>query len=159
MKSLLILLLLSGMAISTAPAQSTVFLVRHAEKAESSGKDPDLSGAGQTRAEALARMLKEAEITAIYATEFKRTQQTAAPLAKMLKIEVTIVPAKDSDALVARLHESKGNALVIGHGNTIPDVIKGLGLNTPVSIAESDYDNLFLVALEGKPRLLRLHFP
>ena len=46
-------------------------------------KDPDLSDAGRARAESLANVLKDAGITAIYATELKRTQQTAAPLARL----------------------------------------------------------------------------
>src|SRR5205823_9140645 len=90
------LLLLSGLFISSAAAQSTIFIVRHAEKAASGGDNPDLSEAGRARAETLASMLKDAGVSAIYVTEFKRTQQTAAPLAKMLHLDPTIVPAKDS---------------------------------------------------------------
>jgi broad specificity phosphatase PhoE len=102
-------LLLSAF-LSTATAQSTIFIVRHAEKADAT-KDPDLSEAGRARAEALAKTLRDANITAIYATEFKRTQQTAAPLAKILGITVTILPAKDNAALIAKLRASTGNAL------------------------------------------------
>ena len=146
-----------SVALSTATAQSTVFIVRHAEKADVS-KDPDLSEAGRARAEALAKMLKDANITAIYTTEFKRTQQTAAPLAKALGITATTVPAKDTAALIAKLRGSNSNALVVGHGNTVPDLIKALGISEPINIAENDYDNLFVVMLDEKPRLVRLHY-
>jgi broad specificity phosphatase PhoE len=149
-------LLLSAF-LSTATAQSTIFIVRHAEKADAT-KDPDLSEAGRTRAEALAKTLRDANITAIYATEFKRTQQTAAPLAKVLGITVTILPAKDNAALIAKLRASTGNALVVGHGDTIPDLIKALGISDPINIAENDYDNLFAVVLDQKPHLIRLHY-
>src|ERR1700720_2165791 len=94
-------LLLSAL-VATATVQSTIFIVRHAEKADAT-KDSDLSEAGRARAEALAKMLKDAKINAIYATEFKRTQQTAAPLAKALGITVMTVPAKDNTALIAKL--------------------------------------------------------
>ena len=134
------------MVLSTATAQSTIFIVRHAEKADAT-KDPDLSEAGRARAEALAKMLQDANITAIYATEFKRTQQTAAPLAKALGITVTTLPAENSAALIAKLRSSNGNALVVGHGNTIADLIKALGISEPINIAENDYDNLFGVVL------------
>jgi len=156
MKHFIALLLSCVLLVSSAVAQSTIFLVRHAEKA--SGDDPDLTDAGRTRAESLATVLKDAGITAIYTSEAKRTRQTAAPLAKALHVEPAVIPAKDSAALVAKLQSSSGNALVVGHGNTIPDIIKALGITTPVSIADNDYDNLFLVVLEEKPRLVRLHY-
>ena len=158
LKRLIILLLASGLLVSAATAQSTIFLVRHAEKAGTGGNDPDLSEAGRARAESLATVLKDTGISAIYATELKRTQQTAAPLSKLLHLDPAIIPASDAAALIAKLRGSSGNVLVVGHGNTIPDLIKGLGISTPINIAENDYDNLFLVVLEPQPRLIRLHY-
>jgi len=118
MKRFLSLLLVFAVCLSAATAQSTIFIVRHAEKAGDGGNDPDLSDLGRARAETLANMLKDAGISAIYVTEFKRTQQTAAPLAKALGITVTTLPAKDNAALVAKLRASNGNALVVGHSDT-----------------------------------------
>ena len=158
MKRFAFLLLVLAVSISAAAAQTTILMVRHAEKAKSDGNDPDLSEAGRARAKSLAEMLKDAHITAIYVTEFKRTQQTATPTAKALSIELTIVPAKDTAKLSAKLRGLHGNALVVGHGNTIPDLIKMLGVETPVNIAETDYDNLFVVVLDEKPHLLQLHY-
>jgi broad specificity phosphatase PhoE len=143
--------------VAIASAQSTIFIVRHAEKADSS-KDSELSEAGRARAEALAKTLKDKNITAIYATEFKRTQRTAAPLAKALGITVTTLPAKDNAALLAKLRTLNGNALVVGHGDTIPGLIKELGISDPINIADNDYDNLFEIVLEEKPKLIRLHY-
>lgn len=146
-------------------AQSTVFLVRHAERADTApgatptmGADPDLSEAGRARAESLAMLLKDAGITAIFATEFKRTQQTASPLAKALGLTVKIVTSKDTSALVKQVKSSKGNVLVVGHSNSVPDVIGGLGVKTPVTIGDDDFDNLFLVTRGTPPSLLRLHY-
>jgi broad specificity phosphatase PhoE len=103
--------------------------------------------------------LKEAGITAIYATEFKRTQETAAPLAKTIGIEVVRLPGKSTPELAAKLRSLQGaNALVVGHSNTIPQLTKALGVDAPVSMAENDYDNLLVVVLDKKPRLLRLHY-
>ena len=144
--------------LSTATAQSTIFIVRHAEKADAT-KDPDLSEAGRARAEAIVKTLRDANITEIYATEFKRTQQTATPLAKALSITITTLPAKDNAALLAKLRASTGNALVVGHGDTIPDLIKALGISDPINIGENDYDNLFvLVRKPPPPRLIHLHY-
>jgi broad specificity phosphatase PhoE len=158
MKRFAFSLLLLGLFVSAAAAQSTIFVVRHAEKAKSDNNDPDLSEAGRARAESLAKTLKDGNITAIYATEFKRTQQTAGPIAKALGLELTILPAKEMATLAAKLRDLRGNALVVGHGNTIPDLIKALGVETPVNITETDYDNLFVVVLDEKARLIQLHY-
>src|SRR5881394_2160994 len=124
------------LAISMASAEPFVVIVRHAEKASNSDKDPDLSQAGKTRAEALAQMLKDSTIVAIFTTEFKRTMETALPTAKALGITATTVPANDTPALVEKLRTLNGNALVVGHGNSIPDLIKALGIDATVNIPE-----------------------
>ena len=157
MRRFVLCVFFAGALLSVAPAQPIIFVVRHAEKADAT-KDPDLSEPGRSRAEALAKVLSDANVAAIYVTEFKRTQQTAAPLAKALGISATVLPAQDSASLIAKLHASNGNALVVGHGNTIPDLIKALGISEPISIAENDYDNLFAVVLDEKPKLIRLHY-
>ena len=159
MMRLFLPLLLSGLLAASAAAESAVFIVRHAEKTESGGNDPDLSQAGRGRAESLASFLKDAGITAIYTTEFKRTQETAAPLAKLIGIQVTKVPGKSMAELVRKLRAlGNGNALVVGHSNTIPSLIKALGIDTPIKIGDKDYDNLFVVILDKKARLLHLHY-
>jgi broad specificity phosphatase PhoE len=158
MKPLITLLLCCLLFAATAVAGPAIFFVRHAEKATTGGEDMDISDVGRARAESLATLLKDAEISALYTTELKRTQQTAAPLAKALHLEPIVIPAKDQAGLITKLKGSSGNVLVVGHGNTIPGVIKTLGIETPINIADNDYDNLFVVLLEEKPRLLRLHF-
>ena len=157
MKRFLVAILVFGSLGSIADAESTIFIVRHAEKAESGGNDPDLSDAGRARAEALAKALSDANITAIYVTEFKRTQQTAAPLTRVLGIEATIRPAQASDFAI-KLRSTVGNVLVVGHSNTVPELIKQLGVTTSIKLADHDYDNLFIVVLDPKPRLIRLHY-
>ena len=102
--------------------------------------------------------MKDKNINAIYTTEFKRTQQTAAPLAKALGVTVTTVPAKDNAALIAKLRSLNANGLVVGHGNTIPALVKALGISEPINIGENDYDNLFEIVLEEKPKLIRLQY-
>jgi probable phosphoglycerate mutase len=151
-------LLLFLLLVATSFAGPTIFVVRHAEKATTGGDDMDLSDAGRARAESLATLLKDAEISAIYTTEFKRTQQTAAPVAKALRIDPAVIPAKDTAALLTKLRGATGNVLIVGHGNTIPELIKALGIAAPINIAENEYDNLFVVLLDEKPHLLRLRF-
>lgn len=153
--------LLLSLATSAA-AQQAVFLVRHGERADAGTAgatmmktDPELSAAGRARAETLAAMLRDAGIRAIFVTEYKRTQQTAEPLAKALGITPTIVTSRDTAALAAAIQAAKGNVLVVGHSNTVADVIASLGLTTPVRIGDDEYDNLFVVAGDT---LLHLHF-
>jgi broad specificity phosphatase PhoE len=146
-------------SVSIASAQPVVVIVRHAEKASNGGNDPDLSSAGRARADALARILKDSGITAIFTSEFKRTQETAAPIAKSAGVVSTVVAAKDTDALVAKLHQLNGNALVVGHGNTIPNIIKALGFNSSINIPDADYSELLIITLGDKPQLFRLHYP
>jgi broad specificity phosphatase PhoE len=102
--------------------------------------------------------LRDSNISAIYVTEFKRTQQTAAPLGKALGLTATTLPAENSAALVGKVRASSGNSLVVGHGNTIPGLIKALGISEPISIAENDYDNLFVIVIGEKPQLIHLHY-
>src|SRR6266581_4842277 len=158
MKALALFLLLFVSA-SIASAEPVIVIVRHAEKAASGGTDPDLSSAGRVRADALARILKDSGITAIFTSEFKRTQETAAPTATSAHVTPTVVSAKDTAALVARLHQLNGNALVVGHGDTIPNIVKALGINSSINIPDANYSELFIVILGDKPQLFRLHYP
>jgi broad specificity phosphatase PhoE len=155
----LALFLLIFVWVSIASAQPIVVIVRHAEKAANGGSDPDLSSAGHVRADALARILKDSGITAIFTSEFKRTQETAAPTATSARVTPTVVATKDTAVLVAKLHQLNGNALVVGHGNTIPDIVKALGINSSINIPDADYSELLIVTLGDKPHLFRLHYP
>ena len=116
-----------------APGLTTVYIVRHAEKSTmvASDPDPDLTSVGQRRAEALASRLGTAGVTAIIATQFKRTQETAQPLAAALRIQPEIIPAgarSSSDSVAAAvLRHRGGKILIVGHSNTIPGIIEALG--------------------------------
>ncbi len=158
MKHLALILSIALLLVADANAAPVIFLVRHAEKASTGGNDPDLSLAGQKRADALARILRDSQITAVFVTEFKRTQETAAPTAKAAHLSPTVVPANDIGALVEKLRALNGNALVAGHSNTIPDLLKALGIGTPVSIPDDDYTEIFAVFVGDAPQLLRLHY-
>ncbi len=148
------------LALSSASAQ-TIFLVRHAERADAGGtaeRDPKLSATGEARAQVLAQTLRDARIHAVYATEFQRTQSTAKPLADLLKVPVKIFRASDTAALVEALKAAKENALVVGHSNTLPEIMSALGIAQPLTLSENVYDDLFLVPREEPARLIHLHY-
>lgn len=120
--------------------------------------DPELSEAGRARAESLARMLKDAGITAIFTTQYKRTKQTAEPLAKVLGLSVTEVHAKEPGAVAEKIDAQPGNVLVVGHSNTVPEVLQALGIPSAPAIAETEFDNLFIVTRGEKPTVVRLRY-
>lgn len=154
------LILCQAAVAQQAPRASTVILVRHAEKA-SAAPDAPLSPAGQQRAECLAQVVKEAGIKRIYVSDVKRTQQTAEPAAKALGIKPVVVPAKDVNTLVRDVfYGTGGNALVIGHSDTVPMVIERAQAGKVPPIGENEYDGLYvLTVLEGgSTPVLKLHY-
>jgi broad specificity phosphatase PhoE len=149
-------------ATAAEPAR-TVILVRHAERAGGMSADVEISEAGRLRAEALARILSDAGITAIYTSDAKRTQQTAAPLAQKTGIRPKVVPANDTGKLVAQLRAdaSGGTVLVVGHSNTVPDIASRLSGGTVKAMGDGEYDRLTLVTLpgSGKASVVTLRYP
>lgn len=155
---------------ASAAGQQTIVVVRHAERADggaagapgmvSPAKDPPLSAAGKARAARLASMLRSAGIAHVFTTEYKRTRETAAPLAAQLKLTQVMAAAKDIDPLVERVRQVKGNVLIVGHTNTVPDLLKRFGLKDTVTIADDEYDNLFIVVrpVAGDATLIRLRY-
>jgi broad specificity phosphatase PhoE len=137
-----------------ASAQKLVFVVRHAERADggaaagqmTAAPDPPLSAAGEARAQKLAGMLADAGVRAIYATEFRRTQDTGKPLATKLGLAIEARASRDAGALVQRLKDAHAGdvVLVIGHSNTVPAIIKAYG-GPEISMGENEYDALFVI--------------
>jgi len=156
-------LLIAGLGDAAAQDSGpiTVFVVRHAEKA-SADPDPSLNEAGRERASALARVLGDAGITVMFSSEFKRTRETAAPLAAQLGIEPVVLDAGKSDELVARLASlpAGAKALVVSHSNLVPGIVQKLSGHGVAELADSDYDRLYVVTLwaGGRGSTLYLHY-
>lgn len=142
---------------------TTVLLVRHAEKnIEPNNPDPDLAPAGLERAQEIARVFGNAGVNAIYATQFKRTQQTVKPLADRTSLPVILLNANQTDELVKRIQTSHRGQIVFvaGHNNSVPAIVSALSGETFPLIPESEYDNLFIVTIYrfGKAKVLRLKY-
>lgn len=146
---------------SVAYAQRAVFVVRHADRLDDS-EDSPLSAAGKERAQRLAAMLKDVGITAIYTSQFQRTMQTAEPLARALKISPVSLPTADQEGLIKRIRAEHRQdvVLIVGHQNSVPASLKLLGHSEDVTIASTDYSNLFIVipTPESRPTVLRLRY-
>jgi broad specificity phosphatase PhoE len=145
---------------AAAEAQRAIFLVRHGEKVDES-RDADLSDAGRARAALLARLLGDAGITAIYSSDFQRTRKTAQPLADALGLRVTII-AREADAVVRELRKGRNRetVLLVAHSDTLPAILSGLGHRERVTIADAEYDNLFVITPRAgaPPTVLRLRY-
>lgn len=142
---------------------TTVIVVRHAEKnIEPSNPDPDLSPAGQARAQELARMFGDAGVNAIYATQYKRTQQTVKPLGDRLGLSANVVEAKNTQELIRQiLTTHRGQTIfVAGHNNTAPEIVKALGGGDYPVIPESEYDNMFIVTVYrfGRAKVVKIKY-
>ncbi|WP_300377916.1 histidine phosphatase family protein [Henriciella sp.] len=123
----------------------TVYLVRHAEKA-AGGDDPALSEAGIERARLLADRLDEAGIETIWSSDYQRTRQTAAPLARNLAIDIETYDPSDLESLAGTLEERGETALVVGHSNTTPELSAQLGGDAGSPINEAgEYDRLYIL--------------
>ena len=151
MKRVMIAIALAAIVLFTpavALAQKLVFVVRHAERADTGMQaqtDPPLSAAGESRAQKLAAMLADAGVKDVFATEFKRTQDTAKPLAMKTGVAVEQVGSTDSALLIAKIKSHPNDVvLVVGHSNTLPAILKAL-VGVDVAIADNEYDNLFVV--------------
>lgn len=154
---------LSAMAATGGAERETiVIVVRHGEKAVDGTNDPPLSEAGERRAAALSHAVAAAGIKAVFATEFRRSQQTVEPTAQSLKLAVTRVEAAKTDELARQiLNSHRGETvLVAGHSNTVPGIIAALGAPKIDPLDESRYDDLFVVFVpaNGPARLLNLKY-
>jgi len=142
----------------------TVILVRHAEKkiVTPENKDPDLSPVGLARAQELARIFGSSGIAAIYATQYKRTQQTVRPLADKLGLTMTQVEAKETSELVKQIRSRNAGQVIFiaGHNNSVPEIIAALGGPQLPIIPEAEFDNLYILTIQGdgSARLLKMKY-
>ncbi len=142
---------------------TTVILVRHAEKKiEPSNPDPDLAPEGVARAQEIARVFGGAGVNTIFATQYKRTQQTVKPLSDRIGVPVTLLDSNQTDELVKRIQTSlRGQTIFVsGHNNTVPAIVSALSGDTFADIPDAEYDNLFLVTIYrfGKAKVLKLKY-
>lgn len=126
--------------------KTTIFILRHAEKSGDSGDAP-LSNDGLLRAQDLKRTLADIKFDEIYATDAKRTQQTAAPLAAANKIDFRLqkLPERLFAAKMRDLRYQGKHVLIVTHYGIVQELIKQL--TGEVVNFGNEYDNLFIVTL------------
>ena len=157
-------LLLAGLFLGFAAgayAQKAVIIVRHAERADDS-KDTRLSPKGIERAKSLARVLRDAEISAVYVTQYRRTLETAQSVVESRNLKPVTISSDDVEGLVRKVRADHADqvVLVVGHSDTVPDIIRALGHLEQVTVETSEFDNLFVVVPQtaGPPSVIRLRY-
>jgi broad specificity phosphatase PhoE len=140
----------SAPAVKDGNATTTFVVVRHAEKTSDEARDPPLSETGGMRARSLARLLADTPLSAAYATGFQRTQQTAQPAADAHGIRIVLYDAKlPASAFASQLRatHAHGTVLVVGHSNTVPDIVAALSGQPVDAMPDDQYDLVYRVVI------------
>lgn len=149
--------------IAVAGQTTTVIVLRHAEKAVEPADDPSLSPRGLARAARLAELLGAASVSAVYASDTRRAQQTAAPLAARHRLPVTVRAGEDVDGLLGDIgaRHAGRTVVVVGHSNTVPEIVAALtrGRRT-VQVGEGDFGQVFVVTVTrfGPPTVTEFRY-
>ncbi|MDQ1831216.1 SixA phosphatase family protein [Massilia scottii] len=148
-------LLAPGLAVADP---TIIYLVRHGEKAAVE-KDPELTAQGKARARTIAAILKSAGIAHIYSSTAQRTRQTAQPLATELGLQVQVYDPAQSAKLVGQVKAAGGTALVVGHSNTVPELVRLFGGKSGSDIGDDEFDRLYqlIVDKDGSVTTVLLH--
>lgn len=143
-------ILLTACAMTASQPDATYYLVRHAEKTKDK-KDPALTEVGEKRAQDLAERFKNTPLTKIYSSDYKRTRDTAAPVAAAKGLKVTLYDPRDLEKFSKNVLSETGHILIVGHSNTTPSLSGLLGGQSGDPIVEAtEYDRFYIIARNGK---------
>ena len=148
--ALLLAALAAGCAMHRAgpPEPAAVYVMRHLHTPEGE-RDPDLTAEGQRHAALLADWFGGERLRAIYVSDYRRTRQTAAPLAARLGILPIVYDPADTPALVALVRAGPLPALIVGHSNTVPDIVSQLGGARPAPLVHADFGDVWRIGPDG----------
>jgi phosphohistidine phosphatase SixA len=136
----------------------TVLAVRHADIDLPPGSDdPGLNAAGHARAQALLHVVRSSGVSAVFHSEFARTQQTVAPVALALGLGPRLTPSAPAFAKAALSGDLGLVVLVAGHSDTIPAILAALGATPAPVIGEREFDNLFVLTTRSHAGAHHLH--
>jgi broad specificity phosphatase PhoE len=154
--SLLLALAALGAGATTAGPQAPVYFVMRHLDTPAGERDPDLLPEGQRQAALLADWFGRERPAAIYVSTYKRTQQTAAPLAARLGLVPIVYDPADTPALITRVRAGPHPALIVGHSNTVPDIIEQLGGTRPPPLQHEDFGDIWRIGPDGTTTRLRI---
>jgi broad specificity phosphatase PhoE len=128
---------------ATTPVPS-VYVMRHLNTPKGT-TDPDLTPEGLATAEALAGWLSRDPPIAIFVSNTKRAMQTAAPTSRRFGVNATVYNPANTSELLTSVLAQQGTVLVVGHSNTVPDIIAGLGGEKPAALVHEDFGDIWHV--------------
>jgi phosphohistidine phosphatase SixA len=137
------------------PLGPSYYVMRHLNTPQGVN-DPDLTAQGQANAARLASWFENDRPVAIYVSSTKRAQQTAAPLARALGITPKIYDPANTPALIQMVRAEPGTVLVVGHSNTVPDIVQQLGGVRPAPITHDQFGDIWHVTGNGSTLKLSL---
>jgi broad specificity phosphatase PhoE len=151
------LAMLAACATTPPPHPAATYVMRHLNT-PAGERDPDLQPEGRRKADLLVGWFERqrARPIAIYVSDFKRTRQTAAPLAARLGLTPIVYDPADTPGLIARVRAGPGPALIVGHSNTVPDIVAALGGARPAPLAHEDFGDIWRVATDGATQRMRI---
>ncbi|MES2651165.1 MAG: histidine phosphatase family protein [Bacteroidota bacterium] len=141
--------------------KTTIWVVRHAEKDTSDPKerDPDLSPEGKERAGDLAKYLKGEKLDSIFSTAYKRTKLTGYPTADKIGLSIkTYDASKQKEFAEGLMKNAQGKKmLIIGHSNTVQEILVAFGTTKPVKdLTDDDYDYIFMLTIKGDKKEVKV---
>jgi phosphohistidine phosphatase SixA len=142
-----------GLPSSLGAQDTTVVLLRHAERQSMFDGDSLLAATGFKRAQALVTPLKAFKPTALYTSDLKRTQQTLEPLASALGLKPLTRSKEGSEALAAEiLRDQRGQTVIVcWHHDLMKKLARGLGVKGAIPYWSLDtYDRLWVVHISAK---------
>jgi phosphohistidine phosphatase SixA len=152
------LLAIAGCVTPRESAAPATYVVRHLNT-PAGERDPDLTAEGQRNAQLLADWFGRERPDAIFVSDFRRTRQTAAPIAARFGITPQIYDPADTPGLIARVRATPGRVLIVGHSNTVPDIVAGLGGTRPAPLVHEDFGDVWRVERDGRTVRGRVETP
>ncbi|WP_343519568.1 phosphoglycerate mutase family protein [Sphingomonas sp.] len=140
----LLSMLCAAGALAGQAEEAPIYVTRHYDT-PAGQPDPDLTPQGKARADQLAAWFYGRTLKAIYVSDFKRSRQTAAPLAAAVGVTPETYDPKDTPAIVARAKAAGGPVLIVGHSNTVPDIVQQLGGKRPDDLVHEDFGDLWTI--------------
>ena len=135
----------SAVGHAATPAQPNIYVMRHLHT-PAGVSDPDLTDEGKKYAAAVSHSFQRDPPDVIYVSSTKRAQQTAAPLAERLKLTPKIYDPRDTPGLIASVSAETGTVLIVGHSNTVPDIVEKLGGQRPDDLSHEDFGDIWHIA-------------
>lgn len=146
---------LTGCATTAATPAPAFYVMRHLNTPEGQ-RDPDLLPEGQRLAAALPGRLAAHPPRTIFVSDFRRTRQTAAAVAARWGLTPIVYNPADTPALVAQVRAAPGPVLIVGHSNTVPDIVEQLGGTRPAPLTHPDFGDLWIIAPDGATERVRV---